>query len=352
MKYYDVVIVGAGQAGIAMGYYLMKTDLSFILLDRDSNIGNSWTKRYDSLVLFTPRKYSALPNKKMKGNQHTFPTKDEIADYLKSYVSQFNIPIQMHTKVHFVHRENGYYVLNTSKGWLKAKQVVCATGAFDQPYIPPVIEKKNKEMNHYHSSEYKRPNQLPDGPVTVVGGGNSGAQIATELSKTKEVTLSVSENLTFLPLHFLNKDIFTWLDRTGFLFAGTDTKRGKWFQKREDPIFGKTLKKLLKQKKIKLKPRVIHTTGNLITFQDGTIQQSSSIIWATGFKANDSWIQIDNAISEEGKPIHDRGVSPIKGLYFIGLSWQYHRGSALICGVGRDASYIASWIQKESELNN
>src|SRR5699024_10557884 len=124
-------------------------------------------------------------------------------------------------------------------------------------------------------SEYKRTQQLPDDPVTVVGRGNSGAQIATELSKTKEVTLSVSENLTFLPLHFLNKDIVTWLDRTGFLFAGTDTKRGKWLQKREDPIIGKTLKKLIKQKKIKLKPRVIHRTRNVITYQDGTNQQSS-----------------------------------------------------------------------------
>lgn len=344
MGIYDIVVVGAGQAGIAMGYYLKQEKLSFILLDHHTRIGDAWRKRYDSLVLFTPRKYSSLPGMIMQGAPNTFPTKDDMADYLVDYVKHFNIPVKLGIFVTAVSKQNHHFVIQTNQGIVKAKQVVIASGAFQKPFIPSIITGHNDSILHMHSSEYRSPKELPSGPVTVVGGGNSGVQIAVELSKERDVSLAVSHSLKFLPLRLLGKSMFWWLDKIGLLYAGMDTKKGLWFQKRKDPIFGYELKRLIGQEKIIIKQKVVKVEGNKLFFQDGSQQTSRTIIWATGFKPAYDWLQIDDAIFEDGKPIHNRGVSMVEGLYYIGQPWQYQRGSALICGVGRDAAYLIPFI--------
>lgn len=264
MKLYDVIIIGAGQAGLAMGYYLNQTNLAYIILDSEDRIGNSWRKRYHSLVLFTPRSYSSLPGFPMVGPSHGYPTKDD--------------------------------------------------------YLSPL--------------------SLPPGPVLVVGGGNSGAQIAVELSEIRQVTLSTSTSFKFLPLAFMGKSIFKWLELAGLLHAGIDTIRGKWFRNRPDPLFGYDLKHVLKQGKVTSKPKVVDGKIDEVLFADGSRQKVRSIIWSTGFIPSFHWVDIEGALASSGKPLHDRGVSPIEGLFYIGLPWQYQRGSALICGVGRDAEYL------------
>ncbi len=344
MEYYDVVIVGAGQAGIAMGYYLKREGISFILLDSNKRIGDSWRQRYDSLVLFTSRKYSSLPELRMNGSSEEFPTKDEMADYLEQYLSHFGIPLKLNTSVVNIKKNHETFEIESNHGIIVANQVVIATGPFQKPFIPPVTVNKEDKLFQIHSSTYRSPKQLSKGSVLVVGGGNSGAQIAVELAHKSNVTLAVGHPFKFLPLRFLGVSIFYWLDLFGLLFAGVDTKKGSWFRKRKDPIFGFKLKTLLANHKINLKPRVVRVEGNEVLFEDNSVQSFENIVWSTGFFPSYDFIRIDGATSPSGKPIQERGISPIKGLYYIGLPWQYQRGSALICGVGPDAEYLIPFI--------
>lgn len=342
---HDVIVIGGGQAGIAMGYLLKQKGISFVILDANERVGDSWRNRYDSLVLFTTRSYSSLPGLPMDGSPQGFPTKDEMANYLDRYVTHFNLPVNLNVHVNEVRKSNGDFEIITNQGLLKTKQVIIATGAFHKPFIPSVIE-GNAQSFQMHSSSYLTPKQLPKDSVLIVGGGNSGAQIAVELAQTNRVTMAVSHPFKFLPLHFLNKSIFSWLEIVGFLFAGTDTRRGKWFRKQSDPIFGYSLKKLIDTNEILIKPRVTNVKGNEVTFEDNSKLNFDAIIWATGFTSSFDWIKIDGVISQKGDIIHQRGISPVEGLYFLGLPWQHQRGSALICGVGRDASYLMTFIQK------
>lgn len=338
---YDVIIIGAGQAGIAMSYQLKQNGVKkHLMLEACKRIGDSWRNRYKSLVLFTPKSYSALPGLTMKGNPNSYPTKDEMADYLESYVAYFDLPHRLNVSVQKVQQDNGYFSIHTSTERLRSKKVVIATGAFQKPYIPPVT-KKNNDISQIHSFSYTEPKDLDDGSVLIVGGGNSGAQIAVELAKDRNVTLAVSHKLKFLPLQLLRKSIFYWLEKLRLLDAGIDTTRGRQFRKRNDPIFGKELKEAIKNQKVKIKPRVTKVNGNYVMFADDSSMNVDQIIWATGFVPSYGFIHINGAIDLNGRPIHTRGVSPIRGLYYIGLPWQYSRSSALVCGVAKDAKFLA-----------
>ncbi|WP_144467313.1 flavin-containing monooxygenase [Bacillus toyonensis] len=334
----DAIIVGAGQAGLAMGYYLKQEGDNFLLLEAGNRVGDSWRNRYDSLQLFTPREYSSLPSMILKGEGNGFPSKDEIATYLEEYAGRFQLPIQLQTEVLKIKKEKDIFELHTSKEILQSKKVIIASGGFQQPFIP--------SFSQHLSSQYKSPSQIPKGRVLVVGGGNSGMQIAVELAKTHEVTMSISHPLTFLPLHLFRKNIFNWLEKLGLLYAEVNTKRGKWFQKRKDPIFGFEGKKLIRSGAIKLQEKVVSVSSNNIMFQNGDTYSAESIIWSTGFAQDYKWIEIEKAVNEKGFPNHIKGISPVKGLYYIGLPWQSQRGSALICGVGKDAAYVLSEIKK------
>ncbi len=338
---YEVIIIGAGQAGIAMSHQLTHKGVeNHIMIDAQKYIGDAWRFRYKSLVLFTPKSYSALPGLEMKGDPNSYPTKDEMADYLEGYVTHFNLPHKMNTVVTSIEKKNNYFSVFTTEGNYQSKKVIIASGAFQKPYVPPVIKNDSKVISHMHSSLYTEPRNLNNGPVVIVGGGNSGAQIAVELSKDREVILAISHKLKFLPLKIFQKSIFNWLDKFQLLYAGTDTIRGKLFQKRKDPIFGKELKKAIKSQNVKIKPRVTEVNGKKVIFSDGSSLGVNQIIWATGFVPSYEMIRINGAIDKKGKPIHNRGVSPVDGLYYIGLPWQHNRGSALVCGVGRDAMFL------------
>ena len=233
----DIIIVGAGQAGLAMGYYLKQEGYSFLLLEAGNRIGDSWRNRYDSLQLFTPRAYSSLPGMALIGEKNGFPYKDEIANYLEGYATYFKLPVQLQTEVLKIKKEKDIFELHTSKEILQSKKIIIASGGFQQPFIPSFSQHLSSHIFQIHSSQYKTPSQIPKGKVLVVGGGNSGMQIAVELAKTYEVTMSISHPLTFLPLHLFRKSIFNWLEKIGLLYAEINTKRGRWFQKRKDPYF-------------------------------------------------------------------------------------------------------------------
>lgn len=342
----DIIIVGAGQAGLTMGYYLKQEGYNFLLLEAGNRVGDSWRKRYDSLQLFTPRAYSSLPGIALIGEKNGFPYKDEIATYLEEYARHFQLPIQLQTKVLKIRKEKEIFELHTPTEILQSKKVIIASGGFQQPFIPPFSEHLSTHVFQIHSSQYKSLSQIPKGKVLVVGGGNSGMQIAVELAKSHEATMSISHPLTFLPLHLFGKSIFYWLEKMGLLYAEINTKRGRWFQKRKDPIFGFEGKELIRNGAIKLQEKVVSASENNIMFQNDDTYSAESVIWSTGFVQDYKWIDIEKAVNEKGFPNHVKGISPVKGLYYIGLPWQSQRGSALICGVGKDAAYLLSEIKK------
>jgi putative flavoprotein involved in K+ transport len=341
---YDVLVIGAGQAGLSMGYFLKKTDLSFLLLDQSGEVGESWRKRYDSLKLFTPRLYSSLPGLPLSGDANGYPTKDEIGDYVSHYAKTFSIPVMLHTVVEKLEREGDYFVLSTNQGDFRSKQIVVATGPFHQPNIPMFSEFLSEEVLQLHSSEYKNPDQLQNGATVVVGGGNSGAQIAVELANHTQVYLSVGHNPKFLPQNVLGRSIFWWIDKVGIYKANVHSKVGQMIKNNPDPIFGYELKWKLKDGGVQQKRKAVSAHENQMIFEDHSRVEVRNVIWSTGFKSDFSWISIPFLLNDNGMPIHKRGVTPIKGLYFLGLPWQYRRSSALLLGVGGDAKYLAEHL--------
>lgn len=343
---YDVIVIGAGQAGLAIGYYLKKNNLSFLILDGSKEPGESWRKRYDSLILFTPRSYSSLPGMKLKGNQNGYPSKDEIANYLKTYADMNSLPLLFNTTVLELTLEEyeHCYRIVTDNGKFSAKNVVIATGPFQQPLVPMFSEELSDQVLQLHSSEYINSNQLNDGSVLVVGGGNSGAQIASELSETRSVHLSIGHRMKFLPLNIVNKSIFWYFDKLGIYRANLNSFTGKYLRKQPDPIFGFELKTLIKNGTVALKPRTTSIQKDTFLFEDGTSLKVNNVVWSTGYRSNYDWVKLPNVLNDRGEPIQTRGVSLRKGLYFLGLPWQSSRGSALIQGVGADAEYIFKHI--------
>lgn len=341
---YETIVIGAGQAGLAVGYYLKQQKQSFLILDKAKEVGESWINRYDSLVLFTPRMYDALPGLSFEGEAHGFPTKQEIVRYLKQYASVFDLPLQFQTEVNKVQQKQDVFYIETNQGVLQSKNLILATGAFQSPRVPVFSKELSGDINQLHSSQYKNPSQLKEGNVLVVGGGNSGSQIAVELSKKKDTYLAISKKLSFLPLVFLNKSMYWWLDQFGILKVSSNSFIGKVIQKKGDPIFGFELRKAIKRKEVFVKPRVVKGVHEEIIFKDLTTLKVDNIIWATGFDLKFPWLKIKEAFNEQGKVIHNRGISNIKGLYYIGLPWQYRRGSSILQGVGHDAEYIVKHL--------
>lgn len=342
---YDVLVIGAGQAGLSLGYYLKKNKVSFLLLDKGSEIGQSWRKRYDSLKLFTPRLFSSLPGLSLSGDPGGYPAKDEISDYLLKYAKEFSLPVKLGTVVSKLAKDGECYVLSTNQGEYRSKQVVVATGPFQLPNIPEFSKFLSDEVLQLHSSEYKNPNQLLSGTTVVVGAGNSGSQIAVEIADHRDVYLSVGHKPRFMPQDLGGKSIFWWFDKLGLLKANVNSKVGQMIRNKPDPIFGYELKMNLSNGGIQLKPKAISANDNEIMFEDQSIVKVRNLIWSTGFQLDYSWIKIPAIFNEKGLPIHERGVTNIHGLYFLGLPWQYIRGSALLQGVGADAEYLAKQMR-------
>jgi len=337
---YETIVIGAGQAGLAMGYYLKQNNKRFLILDKGQALGEVWKIRYDSLKLFTPRMYSSLPGLPLEGKQQDFPSKNEIANYIKRYSETFALPVELNTEVLSVTKNEEDFCVETTKGIFYATNVVVATGPFQKKRIPRFSGSLSENILQLHSSEYRNPSQLQQGSVLVVGGGNSGAQIAVELSEEKETYLAISKKPRYFPLMIGGMSVFWWLDKLGILKVTNTSFIGDMLQKKGDPIFGGQLKHAIKDWGISLKGKVINVDYKKVTFEDSTTLEVKNIIWATGFQQEYEWIKVDGVINNRKEIIHNRGISPVKGLYFLGLPWQSRRGSSLLQGVGYDAKYI------------
>jgi putative flavoprotein involved in K+ transport len=344
----DVIVVGGGQAGLAMGWHLAQRGLSFLILDAGPKIGDVWRSRWDSLALFTPVQYDSLPGMPFPGSVDTYPTKDQVADYLQSYASSSQLPVRLNTLASALRRVGDRFEVTTADQVFRARQVVVATGPFQVPFVPPSARGLDSSVTQIHTSAYRDPASLPDGPVLVVGGGNSGLQIAEELASSRSVDVSIGASPPMLPQRLLGKDLFWWLTRFGLQSRPADSRLGRRMQARGDFVIG-TSRRNLRRAGVRFRPRFAEAGGQTVRFADGSALDIAVVIWATGFRLDYAWLDVPGVVTD-GHVAHRRGVTDVPGLYFLGLSWQHTRGSALLGFVKDDAAYLAEQITARRRL--
>ena len=338
----DVIVVGAGQAGLAIGWYLARLGLRFQVLEASAELGRSWRSRWDSLTLFTPAQYDALPGMPFPAPADTYPTKEPVADYLRAYADAFRLPVRLNSRVTSLSRSGDGFEVRTADETFSARRVVVATGPFQIPFVPPAAGGLDSPVTQLHSADYRNPQALPDGPVLVVGGGNSGLQIAEELSASRRVDVSIGTSPPMLPQRLAGRDLFWWLTRLGLMRVPAESRLGRRVQARGEFVIG-TSRRQLKRAGVTFRPRLVGADGRTVRFADGSTLDVGVVVWATGYRSDYSWISVPGVV-RNGRVAHRRGVTDVPGLYFLGLSWQHTRGSALLGFLDEDARHIADRI--------
>jgi putative flavoprotein involved in K+ transport len=338
----DVLVVGGSQAGLAMAWHLARQGLRYAVLEAGPEIGHAWRSRWDSLTLFTPAQYDALPGMPFPAPADTYPTKDPVAGYLQAYASTLEVPVRLNARVTSLSRTEEGFEARTADQVFCAGQVVVTTGPFQTPFVPPAAQGLDESVTQLHSAGYRNPQALPEGPVLVVGGGNSGFQIAEEIAAAgRRVDLSIATKLPVLPQRLAGKDLFWWLTHLGLMRVTTESRLGRRMSSREF-VIGSSRRRL-QAKGVRFRPRLTGTGARTAHFADGSTLDTGVVIWATGYRPDHSWIQIPG-VARDGQIAHQRGVTGVPGLYFLGLSWQHTRGSALLGFVGDDAAYLAGCV--------
>lgn len=348
---FESVIVGAGQAGLAAGYHLAEHDIDFTILSDEARIGDNWRKRWDSLRLFTPAKYSGLPGMPLPAAPSHLADKDEVADYLEKYAERFELPVRLRTRVNALTWDGEHFSLCTDgcSTVIEAENVVVATGGFQRPNMPAVRQRLSPGIHQLHSSEYRNPFELPDGPVLVVGAGNSGAQIALELTQTRTVWLA-GRDTGHLPRRVLGRDVFDWLWPV-MRHATSHT----WLGRRMRANIRSSGDALIGIPERELRDAGVTRVGRLNDERDGLpvcgdqVVEPTVIVWCTGFAPDYQWIDLP-VFEADGLPRHVRGVvQEAPGLFFLGLRFQHRLNSSLIGGAGQDAAYVAGLVAERSE---
>jgi putative flavoprotein involved in K+ transport len=343
----DVAVVGGGQAGLAMAWHLAHEQLRFAVLDAAPEIGHTWRSRWDSLTLFTPAQHDALPGMPFPGPPDSYPGKDAVVTYFQAYVAAFNLPVKLNARVNHLSQTAEGFEIRTQDETCRARQVVVATGPFQVPYVPPAAQELDGSVTQLHSASYRSPDVLPAGPVLVVGGGNSGFQIAEELAAAgRQVDLSIATKMPVLPQRLAGKDLFWWLTRLGLMRVTTQSRLGRRLSSRPDFVIGSSRRRM-QAAGVRFRPGVAGADGRTVRFADGTSLDAGMVVWATGYRSDYSWIDIPGVIGG-GKVIHRRGVTEVPGLYFLGLPWQQTRGSALLGFFHDDATYLAGLIAAQA----
>jgi putative flavoprotein involved in K+ transport len=346
------IVIGGGQAGLATGYHLARANRRFVILDENPRVGDVWRNRWDSLRLFTPARYNRLPGMRLPAPPASYPTKDQMADFLETYARKFELPVRTNTRVDRVSRNGGGFVVESGSRTWEADTVVVATGPYHTPRIPAFASELDDDIVQLHSSAYRNPRQLQPGAVLVVGAGNSGAEIAMEASRDHPVWLSgpdpgeepvsasgsVKDRLITPLIWFAANRVLKVTNPIG-------RKVREHFL---DPPRGIPLARVRRQEivtaGIERVPRTVGVEDGSPRMEDGRVLDVRNVVWCTGFRADFRWIDLP-ITGDYGMPVHERGVVPSQpGLYFMGLLFQYTLASALVGGVGRDARYIAEHI--------
>ncbi|MCV2395743.1 NAD(P)/FAD-dependent oxidoreductase [Actinotalea sp. M2MS4P-6] len=343
---FDTVVVGGGQAGLAMGYHLARLGESFVILDAGARVGDAWRTRWDSLRLFTPARYSGLPGTPYPGSPWAFPGREEFSDYLEAYATEHQLPVRTGTRVTRVGREDDRFVVETPDGRVLARRVVLAAGFDALPRVPAFAAELDPAIAQLHSSAYHRPSDLPDGDALVVGAGNSGADIALELSATRRVLLagrhpgqipfrieSPAARLATLVVFAAFSHVLTLRTPIGRRArAGVLGHSGPLVRVKSADLAAAGVHRV---------PRIAGVVDGRPVTDDGTTLDVAAVVWSTGFRPDFSWLDLP-VLGPDGLPVHDRGVvAGQPGLYLLGQLFQYSLASSMIHGVGRDAAYLA-----------
>ncbi|HET7519587.1 MAG TPA: NAD(P)/FAD-dependent oxidoreductase, partial [Actinomycetes bacterium] len=293
----DVVVVGGSQSGLAMAWHLQRQGLRFVVLEAAPELGQVWRSRWDSLKLFTPAQYDALPGLAFPAPADTYPTKDPVADYLQTYAATFDLPVRLDARVTRLVRTDDDFEVQTADNIYRARQVVVATGPFQVPFVPPPAAKLDASVTQLHSAAYRNPQALPQGPVLVVGGGNSGFQIAEELAATRTVDLSIATTYPMLPQRLAGRDRFWWLTRLGLLRVTVTSRPGRRMSRR-DFVIG-TNRKRLERAGVRFRPRLVDAEDRTARFADHRLLEDVGVVvWATGYRADYGWIDIPGVVRE------------------------------------------------------
>jgi len=344
-----VLVIGAGQAGLAAGYYLKRADLPFEIVDAGNKIGDSWRSRYASLTLFTPRAFSALPGMHLPGDPEGYPSRDEFADYLEAYAARFKIPVTLDAKVARLGQSHpGFEALLENGRTIPASHVIIATGGFHSPIVPPLANGFEAEVVQLTAASYRGPDQLPSGDVLVVGDGASGRDIAVELAASRTVWLATGKPRKLFPERILGRTVWWWLRFLGLMKVSATSAIGR-MMRRADPFPDRNRNlQSLRRAGVRVVPRLVQANGRTATFADDGKVQIGAVIWTIGYRDETGWIEMPGAVDPQGRFLHESGVSPVGDLYFIGRPWQRNRASALVMGAGDDAAVIVDALKARS----
>lgn len=351
---HEVVVIGAGQCGLVAAHDLAKRGIDFVVLEANERVGDNWRKRYDSLKLYSPAKYDALPGLPLPLPGHTYPSGHQMADYLESYARHFGLPVITGVRVQSLRAKNGPgggFVIGTDERTFEAGQVVIAAGFFRVPQTPAFAAELDPGIVQLHSNDYRSPSQLAEGPVLIVGLGHSGADLAMELAAAGHPTVVSGKGRGQLPwsvdsrvgriawpaMKFVAMNLLTLRTPIGRKMATKIRKGGA-------PQLRHHRSDLLKAGIDLTDARTVGARDGKPVLADGRVLDVANVIWCTGFRPDYSWIHLP-VLDDQGWPMHERGVvSSTPGLYFLGLAFQFGFTSFLIAGAARDAAYVVDRI--------
>jgi putative flavoprotein involved in K+ transport len=357
---YEVVVIGAGQSGLSVGYQLKQRGVPFVILDANERVGDVWRNRWDSLRLFSSARFDGLPGMPFPASKSYFPTKDEMADFLVAYAKRFMLPVETGVRIDRLARGDAGFVVRAGTRQIEARQVVVAMSNFQTPKLPAFASTLDPRILQLHSVEYRNPTQLRDGSVLIVGAGNSGAEIALELAKAgRQVALSgnIPSVVPFRPQSFLGRHVLAPLTlgvvfhRVLKLDSPLGRKAAAAGRGKATPLI-RVKPRDLRSARVEMLPKVAGVKGREVVLENQQSVDAANVIWCTGFEPGFSWIHLP-VFDDAGLPIHLRGVVEAEpGLYFTGLHYLYAMSSAQIHGAARDSAYVADAIVRFKERRN